>query len=318
VTLHVACAASELYVQHCAAMLHSLFVQNPGREIEVYFLHSPDFAPDYRTKLRSLVESKQGNIRFFAIEDAAVSQLPTMARIPPVGWYRVFLPQMLPSLDRILYLDADTLVVDQLDPLWETPLADAYVAAVSNVFEPQYAHRPRELGLPDSQDYFNSGVLLFNLEKMRADDCTHRIVEFARGRDLLWVEQDALNVVLGTKRVPLHPRWNCMNSLFFFPQARQVFGSEVVRQAIRTPAIVHFEGPELAKPWHYLSRHPYRRTYKRHRSMTPWPDIVVEGRTWPNRLLKPLPTRVAIAAQVRWARLKPRLTRSLGRMRPMR
>ncbi|MCU1427040.1 MAG: LPS:glycosyltransferase [Actinomycetia bacterium] len=285
-------------------MLHSLLMHNPGRRITVHYLHAPDFSPACRNQLQAFVERHGGRIAFLPIDDAAVAGLPTMGRIPRVMWYRIFLPELLPDVDRVLYLDADTLVVDELDSLFAQPLDDAYVAAVTNVLEPQFARRPLQLGLPVTQPYFNSGVLLFNLAAMRAGDCTARIVRFAREETLLWPDQDALNVVLGGNCVHLHPRWNCMNSLFLFPQARAIFGPEVVRAACAEPAIVHFEGPELAKPWHYLSKHPYRHAYLAHRAATPWPDVEIEGRTLRNRVLRPLPTPAALAVLGKWLRLR--------------
>jgi lipopolysaccharide biosynthesis glycosyltransferase len=238
-----------------------------------------------------------------------------MGRIPLVMWYRVFLPELLPSADRVLYLDADTLVVAPLSPLWDEPLDGSYLAAVSNVLEPQYAARPAELGLPATQAYFNSGVLLFNLDAMRADRCTHEILRVARDEKLLWPDQDALNVVLGARRVALHPRWNCMNSLYLLPEAYDTFPRDVVDDACRRPAIVHFEGPKLAKPWHYLSKHPYRGAYEHHRRNTPWPDVAVEGRTWRNRLLRPLPTRTTITLLGRSLELRSKVRRRVSALR---
>jgi lipopolysaccharide biosynthesis glycosyltransferase len=214
-------------------------------------------------------------------------------------WYRVFLPELLPELDRVLYLDADTLVVDDPRPLWCTDLSDHLLAAVDNVLEPQFAGRAKEIGLEAGQRYFNSGVLLLNLAVMREEGSTRRIVEFARTRPLLWPDQDALNVVLGERRVALHPRWNCMNSMIVLPYARDVFPPEVLDEARRDPGIVHFEGPELGKPWHHLSKHPYRAAYMRHRAATPWPDVAIEGRTFVNRALRPLPTYTTIRVLVR-------------------
>src|SRR5262249_6196486 len=130
-----------------------------------------------------------------------------------------------------LYLDADTLVVDDLAPLFTHGLDGRYVAAVANVLEPQFADRPQKLGLPAGQPYFNSGVLLLNLAAMRADHCTERILHCARTEPLLWPDQDALNLVLGARSVMVHPRWNCMNSLYLFPQARDVFGAREVDEA---------------------------------------------------------------------------------------
>lgn len=85
-----------------------------------------------------------------------------------------------------------------------------------------------------------------------------------------------------------------MNSLYLLPEATAVFGAEVVREACTHPAIVHFEGPALAKPWHYLNKHPFRRAYAAHRAATPWPDVPVTGRTFGNRLLRPLPTKLTL------------------------
>jgi hypothetical protein len=95
----------------------------------------------------------------------------------------------------------------------------------------------------------------------------------------------------------------------------------VVREACRHPAIVHFEGPEIGKPWHYLSKHPFRAEYVAHRAQTPWPTAEMVGRTLPNRLLKPLPTRAALEVMGRYEWLRsvigsrvrrPRVRRRLG------
>jgi lipopolysaccharide biosynthesis glycosyltransferase len=309
VTLRVACAADEAYVGHCAAMMHSLLTQHRGNDVEIHFLHGPDFPHGVRDQLTTFVHDQGGRLELHVVDDDAVAGLPTLPGIPRVMWYRVFLPDLLPDIDRILYLDADTLVVDRLDALWKEPVAGAYVAAVTNVFPPGLRDRPRDLGLPAGQAYFNSGVLLLALDEMRAGECTARMLHYARNRQLPWPDQDALNFVLGARCVPLHPRWNCMNSLYVFPRAREVFGADVVRSARERPAIVHFEGPGLAKPWHYLSKHPFAPAYRRHRAATPWPDVVLEGRSWQHALLRPLPTRASITVLEQVHRARHRLRR---------
>lgn len=306
-TMHVACAADEAYVGHCGAMLHSLLAPRRYDDLVVHFLHPPELPAATGEDLSALVESLGADIELHPIDNDLVDGLPVMDRIPRVMWYRIFLPSLLPAVDRVLYLDADTLVIDDIEPLFDLPLDDAYVAAVPNVLEPAFAEHPRELGLPDESTYFNSGVLLLNLDAMRAGNCTQRITSFAREQHLLWPDQDALNVVLGPKCVRLGPRWNCMNSLYLFPQARDVFGADEVRAACDDPAIVHFEGPALAKPWHYLSKHPYRRAYAEHRAATPWPEYAIEGRSWKHRILKPLPTRTALTLMAARVEARARL-----------
>ncbi len=87
-------------------------------------------------------------------------------------WHRLFLPELLPAVAACLYLDADTLACDSLEPLWLTDLSGYWLGAVTNVFQPNHRGRPKELGLPSRDVYFNSGVLLMHLEEMRRDDTT--------------------------------------------------------------------------------------------------------------------------------------------------
>jgi len=313
--IQVACAADAAYLPHCAAMLHSLLARHATAH--VHFLHSEAACPDGLSALASMVGRQGGRFTSHPIPAETLDGLPRLRDIPPLMWYRIRLPELLPALDRVLYLDADMLVVDDLTPLWQTQLAGYYLAAVSNVMEPYARDWPDALGLARAEDYFNSGLLLLNLDAMRRDDMPARLAAYGReaGKRLRWPDQDALNALLAHRRLPLHPRWNCQNSLFYYPRARDVFGADAVAEAVRNPAIVHFEGGGVVKPWHYLSRHPYRRHYVEHRRATPWPEIRLEGATPFNRLLRPLPTRWAIAVLKARYRARRYLARRLRRAR---
>jgi lipopolysaccharide biosynthesis glycosyltransferase len=283
--LHLACAARGSYVEHSAAMLHSALVNSGPLDLRIHFLCDRGLDAGLRAPLTEMVEAHGGSIEFLEISAEAVADLPTDRQFTAAMWYRILLPELLPSVATVLYLDVDTLVLDSLVPLSETDLSDSYLAAVSNVFQANHIHRPKNLGMPPSQVYFNSGVLLMNLDLMRRDAATAQLRECARSRgdDLEWPDQDALNLVLGARRLPLHPRWNRMNSLDF-PSSAEVYGSAAVREARERPAIRHFEGPALNKPWHYLSAPEDSEHYRRHRSRTPWPDFTPEGRTMGNRI----------------------------------
>ena len=80
---------------------------------------------------------------------------------------RLLLPELLPELDKILYLDCDIIVRQDLTRLWnETDLGDNYLAAVYEAAIEGQAERFRALGC-DPVKYFNSGFLLMNLKQMR-------------------------------------------------------------------------------------------------------------------------------------------------------
>jgi lipopolysaccharide biosynthesis glycosyltransferase len=280
-TLDVACAADAGYAPHSAAMLHSVMAQRGTADLRIHYMHGPGFPERSACLIREMVETGGATIDFLEIPDERIAGLPEMEFVTAVMWHRIFLPDLLPAVDRVLYLDIDTIALDALEPLWEIDLADSYVAAVTNVFYmPSHAQRATQLGI-EPGDYFNSGVVLMNLDLMRAEGSSRALFEYAASHaaELAWPDQDTLNVVLGPRRVHLHPRWNCMNSVLSFPWAAEVFGNAVVAEARSRPAIRHFEGPTINKPWHYGSESPMGDAYFEHRRQTPWPNARIEGRT---------------------------------------
>lgn len=307
--MQIACAADENYLPHCAAMLHSVLVCHADQGVTVHFLHDPTLAPNAIQPLEKMVVGQGGSFHAHLIPDAWIDGLPRLARIPPVMWYRIFLPRLLPLQQRVLYLDCDTLVMGDLDPLWTTALEGYAVAAVANVLEPAMQHWPQKLGLPVGQPYFNSGVLLLNLDSMREHQLTRRLLDYGReqGGNLRWPDQDALNVVLGGSCKWQHPRWNCQNSLFYYAHSNEVFGAQSVREAVEHPAILHFEGHHVVKPWHSLSKHPYRKHYFQHRRATPWPKVQLQDATLFNRVLRLLPANVIFLVLHRLYSLRRRL-----------
>lgn len=286
--LHLACASNFAYAPHCAAMLHSVLAHRGGLDVQIHYLHGPSFPAQAQDALRAMVERNGGSISFFSIPDDRIEQLPSNLHLSREVWYRIYLPSLLPDVDRVLYLDADTIVTDSLEDLWQTDVTGRYVAAVTNVFGTWDLHYPGTLGLPGPSAYFNTGVLLMNLEEMRRDDCTDALRDYAieHGPALWFCDQDAINVVLGPRRLALHPRWNCTNGLLIFSTSHDVFDADAVAEARRNPAIRHFEGGGANKPWHYLCDHSMRELYFEHRRATPWPHVKLEGVTPRNVLTR--------------------------------
>lgn len=310
-TFHVACAVVGGYLPHAASMLLSLIEHGAEPSIQVHLLHDASVPGTDREQLAAMLATAGVGFDSFELADAQLAGLPTAGFTGKGSWYRIFLPDLLPDVDRLLYLDVDLLVLGAITPLRAVDLRGHYVGAVTNVFEAVHLHRPAELGLAGPERYFNAGVLLMNLEQMRRDGCTARLLSYgvANAPNLFWRDQDALNVVLGDRRVNLEPRWNCMNSVIQFPQAVDVFGAAAVEEARSRPAIRHFEGPSLNKPWHYLGDPAMQDAYLSFRRRTPWPEVEMEDRTPATRLIRRLPEQRRTAAYLRLLRLRRRFPR---------
>jgi lipopolysaccharide biosynthesis glycosyltransferase len=301
--MHLAVATDARYLPWCATTLLSCLLATPDRPIAVHVLHGEDLSTSDRVRLRTMVSDAGADLDLLDIDDSRVAHLPTKG--PDLGgrvsWWRVLLPELLPDADRIVYLDSDTLVLESLASLWHTALDDHPLAAVPNVIDPPMRSHARALGIEPIGGYFNAGVLVMNLELMRADRSYEAITAFVRDHGATdWYDQDALNVVFARRWLGLHPRWNAQNSYWFWPDvAVDVLGRDGLEQATATPAIVHFEGPSVMKPWHYLCEHPYTSRYRDILGRTPWGDVGLEDRTIATRAIRLLPSSRRLHAYVR-------------------
>jgi lipopolysaccharide biosynthesis glycosyltransferase len=284
--LRLACAVEgEAYVKHCAVMLHSVLVQHPDRMVQIEYTHGEDTSSRGRRRLARMVTQLGGEIAFHNVPDAWLNGLPVKGFTRKATWYRAFLPDLIDA-DRVLYLDLDLLATDSLLPLWETGLDEWLLGAVTNVLPPTDRHHAERLGLPGERSYFNAGVLLMNLDVMRREQTREQICSYAvhNAARLNLRDQDALNFVLHARRLPLHPRWNCMNGVVHYPHAAALLGEEALAEALAEPAIRHFEGPAFAKAWHLLAEPKSHQMYTEHRRQTPWPRMIPSGCTGRNLL----------------------------------
>lgn len=285
--MEVACIADGAYWPHAGAMVHSLLSHHEPSTVALYVLHGERRTAPDMDRMRELCARFDGPVRFLEVPAARVAGFPGVW-FPRAVWYRVLLPELLPELDRILYLDSDLLVRAPLWDLWHRPLGDHAVAAVTNPLHRPLRDYPARIGVAPAR-YFNTGVLLMNLRRMRAIQIAGTLEAVAQAHpEHTCPDQDALSVVLGEDRVPLDPRWNFQTPLFDLrPGAVPFFDRAALAAARADPAIVHYSGP--FKPWHSLDRYPYAETYRNHARQTPWGLPALEGRSRTNALLKRLP-----------------------------
>jgi lipopolysaccharide biosynthesis glycosyltransferase len=177
--------------------------------------------------------------------------------------------------------------------------------------------RLRDLGLPDARRYFNSGVMVMDLRRLRDDGRVVQVADLIRSASvpMPWADQDPLNAVLHGERLDLHPRWNVMTPVFDLPAPMLPWTVEEIEEAKAEPAVVHFIGEY--KPWHYRCRHPYREAWFEQLAGTPWAGRPVEGRTLEHILLRPLPPRWQPKTEAWLQRLAARGRRTILRRGPL-
>ncbi len=202
----------------------------------------------------------------------------------PVILARLVLDKLLPeSVERILYLDGDTVNLRSLKELWEFPLGDSVLGGCIEATVSQ--NRREELGMADLP-YINSGVLLINLDKWRREHWGDTIISYYREHDgrLFAPDQDAINGALLDHIAYLPPKYNFYNIYWFYPyrflKKRMndtfYYSKEVFDESLEHPAIIHYLGEE--RPWRAGNHHRFKADYQKYLNLTPWKgDAEEEG-----------------------------------------
>ena len=318
--MHIALVTDRAYLPWCATTIVSCAEASPGASLDVHVLHGSDVTEADRVRLRQVGDGLGVGLHLYPVDERQMTALPSKGAAlgGRMSWVRVLLADLLPDLDRVVYLDADTFAVASVIPLWETDLGGAAVAAVPNVTEPAMRPHLASLGIDDPAGYFNAGVLVADLAQWRTSSAGQRLVEAATGRDepLPWHDQDALNIVFAGRWKRLHVSWNAMNSLWVWSHyADEIIGAAEVEEARARPAVLHFEGPSVSKPWHYMSDHPWRDEYRASLARTPWAATPLEDRTMATRLIRRLPESRRRGAYVQLHRVRSVAGRAAARVR---
>lgn len=244
----IVAGADDNYAMPLAVTLFSALESlNPEVNAEVHVLDGGITGAN-RTRLEQTLSIAGADIalKWHDLADASLPDAPANGHYTKAMYLRLLAPELLTS-QRALYLDSDLLVRRDLSAVWATDLGDHAVAAVRDQGIPTLS----EMGpvctaqnLSPNQPYFNSGVLLMDLERWRALDLTQAVVEnlVRHGNQYLLGDQDALNAILQGEWKELSWCWNVtLGSPRWWATPPPL--SEV--------GIVHFTGGY--KPWRWYS-----------------------------------------------------------------
>lgn len=175
-------------------------VKNGGEErYDAYILHS-DLTDADMDAVRAV--SDWVSCRFLSVDAGNFDGFPESSRYPRQIYYRLAAPLLLPEeLDRILYLDVDTLVINPLKELYTMDFQGNYYIACTHIREALTKLNDRRLNVPDGSPYVNTGVMVLNLPALRENLTMDEIRRTALQKiDSFWLpDQDLLTVLHGDK-----------------------------------------------------------------------------------------------------------------------
>lgn len=272
--IHIVCCTDENYAFNFPVIAQSVLEHHAKEEVAFYLLHSA-LTPSTEEKIERYVAEKGLAFSRLFLDDSIFAHLPQIGYFTIGMYYRLLIPEMLPKeFDKVLYLDMDVIVEGRLDDFWNLNLDGKAAAVIED-------RTTEHLGEYSPSRYFNSGVMLMNLDYWRVHNVKEKAIAFmVQHTDILrFPDQDALNVVLQHDVTFMPDKWNYHLNL------EKKFLKRALKGKVdkdKAPVIVHFN--QRVKPWMYHCRHPYMPRYWQLLKKTTFKDYKMKNKSVGNAL----------------------------------
>lgn len=237
--IHIAFAINNNYIDQLKIVLYSLSINNQDEYFNIYILNS-SISNENKDKIKKLMyKNKKIKIKFIEINDRVFKEFRlNIDHITVETYYRYLLSEVIPDkIKKVIYLDADTLIIGKIKGLWNTNLNNNYVAGVQDVFIQDIDYK-KQIGFNDEDIYVNAGVLVFNLDKIRNDKKTQEMISntLKYVDTIKYQDQDIINITFKDKIKEVDSSYNYTSREFVNNPSK---ASQV--------KIIHFTGSD--KPW---------------------------------------------------------------------
>lgn len=238
------------YIQHCMAMLCSLYENNKSHTITVHVLMK-ELSANSKQELMRVTKAYDNECLFYAVNEKPLEgvQFRSVRPLTKAAYYRLLLASILPKdIDKILYLDCDIIVLRDLSEVFEIELNDYALAATLDYFPYTNQHR-LQLHMEADERTFCSGIMLVNLKYWRENDCEQKLLAYAkRHRKVVFLhDQDVLNYVFKKKWFLLPPKWN-RNPYAHICKKNEMYKRYDYVEYRNSPMLIHY-ADSLFKPW---------------------------------------------------------------------
>lgn len=199
------------------------------------------------------------NYSLLTLDDNLLIDLKTSNHFTVVNYFRLLIDKLVYE-NQVLYVDSDTFFVNSIQDLVNINLDSFYLAAIEN---PNYYNKSK-INLNSNIPYFNSGILLLNLDLIRRDNIFVKAITFAKNNptSIIYPDQCSLNSVVNGNFILLNPKYN-LQTIFFKDISNinaSIYTKKKIKDAINSPIIIHFTGKY--KPLYFAFQHPYLKEYK--------------------------------------------------------
>ena len=275
--------SDERFASIFATSVVSLFESNKKeKDITVYLIEN-GISSESKTKFQLIAKEYEREIITLPMPDIEKAAgvdvvIPKYNRMATCG--RLFIASLLPdNIDKVIYVDCDTIFVRPIKELWETDISQYAVVMVDCG---QHVSLKEQIGISPDGEYFNSGLLLINLRYWREQNVEKAFMRFINnnGGFIPFPDEGVLNAVFDGKIFMLPLIYNVFSQiysftydeLFYIRKLKHFYNREEYEYARENPVMVHFTSNFYMsiRPWVKGCVHPYVQEFIQCRNKTPW------------------------------------------------
>ncbi len=233
---------------------------NPSTYLEIFLFHTE--LTETESKVKEKYENDKVSITFLHVGDKVQDLVDSGLFFSPgrhlkiETFYRLLIPDLLPEYDKIIYLDGDLVVKDDISILYAFNIS-AYLFAGINEKKSKLSPEETELG-HRKELYFNSGVLLINAKAFREENCLEQCFDVLKKVPqhlLMYPDQDLLNLLFYDRVLFLPQQWNTMTGVVSNLPARSPFWNHI--KSTEDPdfrgSIIHYTKKAHTNPYTYFA-----------------------------------------------------------------
>lgn len=259
ITIPVAFAANEKYAPYISITIQSI-IENSKSDVNYrfYVLYS-NISDNMRLRLED-IRGKNYKTDCINVSELCTSDMYESAYFSKEMYYRIMIPEIFQNYNKVIYLDCDIVVLENLAELYMIDISDCLLAGVRNLMHDKMKSYIRFSLEMDTNKYINSGVIIFNCDKCRRENFTSRSFEMLECRqDFRYPDQDLINIMAVDQIYYLDSRWNftwhyrhlqeSTNELLHLSEK----DFEKFCQIEANPFLIHYTGE--IKPWNNANKY---------------------------------------------------------------
>lgn len=279
-TINIVFACDSNYAQHATVAMMSILKNTADPARVVFYLLDDRIDPAVKRKMRASVEQAHAAIHFCEVAAEQFASFFVSGQLSRAAYFRLEMGRLLPrTVGKVLYLDCDLLVLDDIAELWQYDMKGHPLAAVMDLgimaSHKDWRGKQEQLGFSADDLYFNSGVLMVDLAAWRAHDYGRQAERLAAKNAYRHHDQDALNALFHRNWQPVPLRWNVIPPVWylFLKILRRRDFRRLAVEARRHISILHYAGGY--KPWEYDAHAAFNAKYYEYLRQTEFRDALM-------------------------------------------